>query len=201
MTKYRRDYIRPTLADQADLQWYFSYGITTISRSTAGGILDTLRLGVLGNGCSVHLAHEPNEFDMVKAGEVCAVLAKITDTYVKVLALAYGDAGFVATDGGRLPERRWRCVAHLTKTAVAQGDKHRKALDSGDAARLWLERSWARGAKVTKEINRAEKEARALIDAAEIAYAMAAQPKRMADIARKNQVENACIDRQIGECT
>lgn len=201
MTKRRRDNIGLTMSDLADLRWYFSYGITTISRSTTGGILDTVRAGVLGNGCSVHLAHEPDEGDMLRAGSVSAVLAGMPQMQVLVLSLAYGDAGYVATDGGRLPERRWRCVAHLTSTAQRAGKWHRGPLDFGDPARLWLERSWARGAKVTKYILRVEKEARVLIDLAEIAYAKVAQPRRKVDRERIRFVENACIDRQIGECS
>ena len=196
MTKPNRT-ISLSLSDLAELRWYFSYGITAIERSTMGALLDSVQSKVLGNGCSVQLAHEPNEADVLRAGAISSTLAKLAVVDALVLLLAHGDAGFVATDGGRLPEQRWRCVAHLTVTAIAQGRKNIRPLDFGDPARLWLERNWARGAKVTREINRVEKEARALLDRAELNYAAESAPRRQVFQQRKHQNTVAYEDRVL----
>lgn len=161
-----------------ELLWYFSFGVTFLESSTAGAMVDTGTLGVLGNGCSVTYAPEPKEENMAKAGYVSAIISRLDAVHARVLALAYGDSGYLATDGGRLPDLRYRAVARLTPVAIRQGILNKRDTDAGDRAQQWLERQWARGAKRTKEITAAEKQARALLDAAEIAYQTASVTKR-----------------------
>lgn len=188
------DTLRLSLGDQLDLKWYFSYGITRIERSTIGPQLDSLRARVLGNGCSVHLVVEPDIFEVLRAGGISRILAALPSEQVLVLSLAHGDAGYIATNGGLMPERRWRSVAHLTKTAIRMGQKHYRNDDFGPPAIKWLERfCWSRGSKQTKEATAAEKEARALIDKAELAYMAAAGPKHAADVARAEAVQDAYV--------
>lgn len=98
--------------------------------------------GVLGSGCSASYPTMPDEGSMLQWARIDRVLLTLSVEHREVLRLAYGDAGAIASEDGRLESRRWRAVAVLVPAAqehaTAWAAHRTERLEPGPAVDRWL---------------------------------------------------------------
>jgi hypothetical protein len=126
------------------LSWYFGRG----SVAVLPGAIVPASYGIRGKAGQVHITGtgnsepsvNPPNGDLIKRfGHVDSALIKIGEAHRTVLALAFGDAGAIATNGGLFRSRRWRAVAPLAPAAVERGAAwvaERDRMPEGPTSRL-----------------------------------------------------------------
>lgn len=85
---------------------------------------------------------------LARFGRIDRALYGLTRPYDRLLSIAYGDAGEVATLRGLRPDLRWRCVGHLTTIAAERAPQWLATLADaapcGDPRHAWAEDVYAR---------------------------------------------------------
>jgi len=107
--------------NESDLVWRFGNGADVILRMASSipesGIRGQGNSGT--KGCFVGAGPDPTT--LARFGRIERSLRRLDPVQRDALALAYGDAGAIATTAGLYASRRWRAVAPMTATARERG--------------------------------------------------------------------------------